>query len=151
MSAEEVAERIKSMEIRGAAEIARRAAMALKEEAEAYQGSDLMELRARVERSRDVLIASRPTAISLWNGVQYVFKDTSKLTSAEDYRSAIVRNADHFVKRSKNALKTIGKLGANRIKDGDKVLTHCNSKAAIAVMAEAWAQGKRFEDRKSVV
>lgn len=145
MSAEDVAERIRSMEIRGAAEIARRAALAIREEAEAYQGRDLQELRTRLERSRDVLIASRPTAISLWNGVQYVFKDTSKLTTAEEYRSTVIKNADHFVKRSKNALKTIGKLGANRIRDGDKVLTHCNSKAAIAVMAEAWAQGKRFE------
>ena len=145
MSAEDVAERIRSMEIRGAAEIARRAALALREEAEAYQGNDLKEIRSRVEGSRDLLIASRPTAISLWNGVQYVFKDTSGLISADDYRNKVMENADRFVKRSKNALKTIGKLGANRIRDGDKVLTHCNSKAAIAVMAEAWAQGKRFE------
>jgi len=145
MSAEDVAGRIRSMEIRGAAEIARRAAIAIREEAEAYQGKDIKELRSLVERSRDLLIASRPTAISLWNGVQYVFKDTSRITSAEDYRAKVMDNADRFVKRSNNALKTIGKHGANRIRDGDKVLTHCNSKAAITVIAEAWAQGKRFE------
>jgi len=145
MSADDVAERIRSMEIRGAAEIARRAAQALKEEAEAYAGEDLTELRSRTERARDVLIASRPTAISLWNGVQYVFKDTAELSTVADYRAKVQLNADKFIKRSKNALKTIGKLGANRVRDGDKVLTHCNSKAAIAVMAEAWAQGKRFE------
>lgn len=145
MSAEDVAERIRSMEIRGAAEIARQAAQALKEETEAYTGDDLNELRSRVERARDVLIASRPTAISLWNGVQYVFKDTANIATALEYRTKVQLNADKFIKRSKNALKTIGKLGANRVRDGDKVLTHCNSKAAIAVMAEAWAQGKRFE------
>lgn len=145
MSAEDVAERIRSMEIRGAAEIARRAAIALKEEAEAYEGDDLEELRSRLERSRELLIASRPTAISLWNGVQYVFKDTSSVGSAEEYRRRVVENAERFVKRSLNALRTIGRLGANRIRDGDRVLTHCNSKAAIAVMAEAWEQGKRFE------
>jgi len=145
MSAEDIAERIRSMEIRGAAEIARRAAQALKEEAEAYEGGDLAEMRSRVERGRDALLASRPTAISLWNGVQYVFKDTSLATTAEEYRERVRENADKFIKRSKNALKTIGRLGANRIRDGDKVLTHCNSKAAIAVMAEAWDQGKRFE------
>ena len=39
MSAEDVAERIRSMEIRGAAEIARRAALALREEAEADRKS----------------------------------------------------------------------------------------------------------------
>lgn len=145
MSAEDVAESIRSMEIRGAAEIARRAAQALKEEAVAYSGDDLKGLRSRMERSRDVLLASRPTAISLWNGVQYVFKDTSKVSTAEEYRTKVSENADRFINRSKSALKTIGRLGANRIQDGDKVVTHCNSKAAIAVMAEAWAQGKRFE------
>lgn len=145
MSADEVAERIRSMEIRGAAEIARRAAQALKEEAEGYDGADLGALRSRMERGRDVLLASRPTAISLWNGVQYVFKDTSAAVDAEEYRRKVTENADRFIRRSKSALKTIGKLGANRIRDGDRVLTHCNSKAAIAVMAEAWAQGKRFE------
>ncbi|MCX6651351.1 MAG: ribose 1,5-bisphosphate isomerase [Methanomassiliicoccales archaeon] len=145
MSAEEIAERIRSMEIRGAAEIARQAAQALKDEAEGCHTDDLKELKACVEKARDILLASRPTAISLWNGVQYVFKDTSHLIDAVEYREKVKANADRFIKRSKNALKTIGKLGANRIRDGDKVLTHCNSKAAIAVMAEAWAQGKRFE------
>ncbi|MCE5260831.1 MAG: ribose 1,5-bisphosphate isomerase [Euryarchaeota archaeon] len=145
MSAEDVAERIRSMEIRGAAEIARRAALALREEAEAYEGNDLEGLRSHLERAKELLLASRPTAISLWNGVQYVFKDTSKATTAEEYRSKVRENAEHFVKRSQSALRTIGRLGANRVREGDRVLTHCNSKAAIAVMAEAWAQGKRFE------
>ncbi len=145
MSASEIAERIKSMEVRGAAEIARQAALALKEEAEAYSGDDLDELRSRMEGGRDVLLASRPTAISLWNGVHYVFKDTAGSSTAKEYRDRIAENADRFVKRSKSALRTIGRLGANRIRDGDKVMTHCNSKAAIAVMAEAWEQGKRFE------
>jgi len=145
MSAEDIAERIRTMEIRGAAEIARRAAQALKEDVDSYPGQDLQGMRSRLEKGRDALLASRPTAISLWNGVQYVFKDTSKLITAEEYRTKVGENADRFIRRSKNALKTIGKLGANRIREGDKVLTHCNSKAAIAVMAEAWAQGKRFE------
>ncbi|TFG57042.1 MAG: ribose 1,5-bisphosphate isomerase [Methanomassiliicoccus sp.] len=145
MSAEDIAERIRTMEIRGAAEIARRAAQALKEDVDSYPGQDLQGMRSRLEKGRDALLASRPTAISLWNGVHYVFKDTSKLITAEEYRTKVRENADRFIRRSKNALKTIGILGANRIREGDKVLTHCNSKAAIAVMAEAWAQGKRFE------
>lgn len=145
MSANDVAERIRSMEIRGAAEIARRAAEALMEEAGSYQGDDLNELRKRMEGAKEVLLSSRPTAISLWNGVQYVFKDTASIDAADRYRERVTENARSFIKRSKNALKTIGRLGANRIRDGDRVLTHCNSKAAIAVMAEAWAQGKRFE------
>ena len=77
MTAKEVADAIRSMEIRGAAEIARRAAMALKEEALAYSGKDIEEFRARMEAAKGLLLDSRPTAVSLWNGVQSVFKKTS--------------------------------------------------------------------------
>lgn len=74
MRAKETADRIRGMEVRGAAEIARQAARAMGEEAQAYDGKDAEELRRRLSAAREVLLASRPTAISLWNGVQFVLK-----------------------------------------------------------------------------
>jgi ribose 1,5-bisphosphate isomerase len=145
MKAKEVANAIRSMEIRGAAEIARRAAIALKEEALAYKGKDLGEFRKGMESSKNILLESRPTAVSLWNGVQSVFKKTSGIADLEEYRSSLVRNADEFVSRSNEALKIIGHLGANRIQDGDRVLTHCNSKAALGAIITAWQEGKKIE------
>ncbi len=145
MTAKEVANAIRSMEIRGAAEIARRAAVALKEEALAYPGKDAKEFKGRMEAFKELLLDSRPTAVSLWNGVQSVFKRTSEINDLEEYRSALVRNADEFVSRSNDALKTIGHLGANRIRDGDRVLTHCNSKAALGAIITAWQEGKKIE------
>lgn len=145
MKAKEVADAIHSMEIRGAAEIARRAAIALKEEALAYSGNDLAEFRASMDESKTALLSSRPTAVSLWNGVQSVFKRTADIGDLEAYRSTLVRNADEFVSRSNEALRIIGHLGANRIRDGDRVLTHCNSKAALSAIITAWQEGKKIE------
>ncbi|HEY3420954.1 MAG TPA: ribose 1,5-bisphosphate isomerase [Methanomassiliicoccales archaeon] len=145
MTAKEVANAIRSMEIRGAAEIARRAAIALREDALAYQGIDLGDFRKAMEGSKDLLLESRPTAVSLWNGVHSVFKRTVAITDLEEYRSALVRNADEFVSRSNEALKIIGHLGANRIQDGDRVMTHCNSKAALSAIITAWQEGKKIE------
>ena len=145
MTANEVANAIRSMEIRGAAEIARRAAIALKEEALAYSGNDIGEFRKRMEFSKNLLLDSRPTAVSLWNGVQSVFKKTSGISDAGEYRSAMVHNAEEFVARSNDALKIIGHLGANRIQDGDRVMTHCNSKAAVSAIITAWQEGKKIE------
>jgi ribose 1,5-bisphosphate isomerase len=145
MSVEEVAGAIKRMEVRGAAEIARSAAEALKQEAEDFQGRSLEELRKTLAAAKEELLASRPTAISLWNGVQAVLKDSASVEELEDLRRMVIKNADDFIKRSKEAVDVIGHVGSRRLRDGDKVLTHCNSKAALGVIIQAHREGKKLE------
>jgi ribose 1,5-bisphosphate isomerase len=142
MRAKETAEKIRSMEVRGAAEIARQAAIALKEEALAYPGNDVHGFKTAVNGSKEILLASRPTAISLWNGVQFVTKGLNGQKELDAARGMIVSNSDLFVKRSQDALEHIGRMGANRLKEGSRVMTHCNSKAAIAAIVTAHRQGK---------
>ncbi|MEM0448706.1 MAG: ribose 1,5-bisphosphate isomerase [Methanomassiliicoccales archaeon] len=136
---------IRSMEIRGAAEIARKAAEALREEAQSYAGNNPKELWGLLEEAKSSLLASRPTAVSLWNGVQSVFRNVTVDMSVEEIRSKIVSNAEAFIKRSKEAVDLIGRMGARRIRDGDVVLTHCNSKAALSIIIQAHKEGKRIE------
>jgi len=141
----EVAESIKSMEIRGAGLIARSAAEALKQRAQGYEGNSLEELRRQLDEGRKALVASRPTAVSLWNAVQATLRDTAGAGSVEELRSMVVRNADRFVARSSRAVEVIGGFGANRIRDGMRIMTHCNSKAALGAIKTAFAQGKEIE------
>jgi ribose 1,5-bisphosphate isomerase len=145
LSIEDIATSIRSMEVRGAAEIARRAAEALREEAVAYRGADAQELWTKMQKGKATLLASRPTAVSLWNGVQSVFKGTSPEMEAEMLRRTIISNADTFIRRSNEAVEIIGRIGSKRIRDGDRVLTHCNSKAALSVIIQAHKDGKRIE------
>jgi ribose 1,5-bisphosphate isomerase len=142
MRAKDTADRIVSMEVRGAAEIARQAARALSEEAQAYEGQDAEELRRRLSVAREVLLASRPTAISLWNGVQFVLKGMNHHTDCVQLRQMVVQNASVFIKRSEEAVSLIGRNGANRLRQGDRVMTHCNSQAALSVITTAQRQGK---------
>jgi ribose 1,5-bisphosphate isomerase len=145
LSLEEIAASIRTMEIRGAAEIARRAAEALRQEAVDYGGHDANELWAKMQKGKGELLASRPTAVSLWNGVQSVFKDASPDLEAAELRRTIISNADAFIRRSREAVDIIGRIGSKRIRDGDKVLTHCNSKAALSVIIQAHRDGKDIE------
>ena len=138
----EVASSIKSMEIRGAGLIARSAAEALKQQALDYKGDDLGELRRRLDDGRRQLIASRPTAISLWNAVQATMRGSSSAESADELRSLVATNADSFVERSSKAVGMIGRIGSKRLRSGMTVLTHCNSKAALGVIKTAHADGK---------
>jgi ribose 1,5-bisphosphate isomerase len=145
MRVKEAADKIRGMQVRGAAEIARQAALALKDEALAYEGSDVTELHRILEQGRQALVTSRPTAISLWNGVQFVMKGNDRELDCDLLRTITVKRADEFVKRSNEALDTIARIGANRIPDGSRVLTHCNSKAAIGCIIAAHKQGKKIE------
>jgi len=62
-----------------------------------------------------------------------------------DIRTVAIKAAEDFIQNSLSAIQRIGEIGAKRITDGDKILTHCNSSAVIAILGTAWKQGKRFE------
>jgi ribose 1,5-bisphosphate isomerase len=141
----EIADSIKSMETRGAGLIARSAADALKQQALEYKGDDLAEMRRRLDDGRRRLIASRPTAISLWNAVQATLRGSSGAKSAEELRALVVANADAFITRSSKAVEMIGRIGSKRIKDGMTIMTHCNSKAALGVIKAAHQEGKHIK------
>lgn len=145
MELNEIADSIKSMEIRGAGLIARSAAGALKQRALDYKGQDIQALRKQLEDGRDILVASRPTAISLWNSMQATLLGIEQAESVEEMRDLVVSNADRFMTRSSRAVDIIGEFGAKRLRDGMKVMTHCNSKAALSVLKTAHAQGKHIE------
>lgn len=136
------AESIKDMTIRGAGKIARAGASAMGDFAKNYKGKSLEEFRNEIKKSSEVLISSRPTAVSLWNGVKATMRGLSSAETLEEAKESVVFNAEEFVKISAMAVETISKMGANRVKSGDTILTHCNSKAAIGVIKEAHRQGK---------
>lgn len=70
----DTAEKIRSMEIRGAALIGRAAARALKEFALSIEPSDLAEFNAEVGQAADILLNTRPTAVSLANAIRMVMR-----------------------------------------------------------------------------
>jgi ribose 1,5-bisphosphate isomerase len=66
-------------------------------------------------------------------------------TSVEEAKAAIKAASDSFITSSKHAVEWIGEIGARHISDGDVVLTHCNSEAALACILTAHREGKRIE------
>ncbi len=139
------ASEIKDMKIRGAGRIARAGASALGEFAKDYKGGSLDEFQKDLDEARSILLGSRPTAVSLWNGVQASIRDVKKAASLEEAKGSVIKNSGSFVESSSNAVETIAKIGARRVQDGDVIMTHCNSSAALGVIKEAHEQGKRIK------
>jgi len=139
---EDIGNKIKNMEIRGAGRIARAAALALKYFAEDFQG-DKESFLKELEEAKKYLLSTRPTAVSLRNAVYYVVNRLAG-DSLEEMKESVIRNAEDFIKRSEKALETIGRYGAGRIPDGATILTHCNSSAALQCIIQAYRDGKEI-------
>uniref|UniRef100_A0A7C3RI08 Ribose 1,5-bisphosphate isomerase n=1 Tax=Archaeoglobus fulgidus TaxID=2234 RepID=A0A7C3RI08_ARCFL len=136
----EAAEKIRSMEVRGAARIARFAAETLMRFAGKASAENFDE---EMKWAAETLLNTRPTAVSLYNAINYVMRYSGE--SAEEKRQSVVRRAKEFINWVETAQKKIGEIGEKRIKDGYTIMTHCNSSAAIAVIKRAHENGKRVE------
>ena len=145
MDVASTAEAIRSMEIRGAGRIARAGASALLDLAQSYHGEDEASFLAELDVAKRTLLDSRPTAVSLWNGVHAVVRGVKDQPDLASMLALVESNAQRFITRSEEAVRQISLIGAKRIQDGDVIITHCNSSAAVGVLKEAYAQGKRFK------
>ena len=136
---------IVSMDIRGAGRIARAGASALFDFAENYKGDDIVSFRRDLDAAKEKILGSRPTAVSLWNGVHATLRGVDKCVTVKEAKELIISNAKAFNESSEHAVKFIGEIGAKRIQDGDVIMTHCNSSAALSVIKTAFRQGKKFK------
>jgi ribose 1,5-bisphosphate isomerase len=145
MNVADTAEKIKSMEIRGAGRIARAAAEALSFHAETLKTDNLAVFREEMQKAADLLLATRPTAVSLPNAVHIVMAEVAGAVTLAEARENVRFRAQEFTESSRNAVSRIGEIGARHIRDGDVILTHCNSEAALSCIIEAHRQGKEIE------
>jgi ribose 1,5-bisphosphate isomerase len=139
---------IKSMKVRGAGEIARWAVEALRVTVERSKAKNVNDLILELENAAHTLLRTRPTAVSLPNGIRYVMyrvRDAKTRTSdIREVKEVAVRSSNEFIQNSRTAVERIGEIGSKRIVDGDVIMTHCNSTAAIAIMKSAKKHGKRI-------
>jgi len=142
----ETAEEIATMEIRGAAIIASAAAEALAEQARAAAesgrtASDPTAFRASMRAAARDLRETRPTAVSLPNALRYVLQRMEG-DDVDRLRRSVTDASEAFVRQLDRAQEDLGRVGANRLADGDTVMTHCHSTDALACIEAAVEQGK---------
>ena len=147
--ADRIADDIRSMRIRGASLIARSAVEALQIVAQESKANDVESFVNELTDAAKTLLQTRPTAVSLPNGIRYVMHRVNvarnRAGSIEEIRAIATGAAEEFVENAKTAVQRISEIGARRIRDGDVLLTHCNSSAAIEIMKTAWMEGRKFK------
>ncbi|MDH5202352.1 MAG: S-methyl-5-thioribose-1-phosphate isomerase [Nitrospirota bacterium] len=151
----QVAEGIKKLWIRGAPAIGIAAAMGLALGAQDIKANNLKEFKKGLEPIVDEMLSTRPTAVNIRWAVEKIrkFLRERRGESVNRLKELLIDEAKKILEEDIEVNKAIGKWGAELIKDGNTILTHCNAGAlatggygtATAPMFVAREQGKNFE------
>jgi len=143
---DDVLEAITSMRVRGAPLLGVIAALSLALVAVKEKSDDLL---LTLKEAGKKLLNTRPTAVNLEWGVKTIIE----YARINPNREEIVKKAVNLLYNDFYINKKIAEIGSKLIKDGDKVLTHCNTGSlatvsigtALGVILEAIKEGKEFE------
>jgi S-methyl-5-thioribose-1-phosphate isomerase len=143
---------IRDMVVRGAGAIGATAAYGLAQGARAFRGSDLKKFSQHVETVYTTLKDARPTAVDPVNAMNEVRRMMTRGESVEEQQALALAAAEEFANEDARHCEAIGQHGAKLIRNGMRVLTHCNAGwlafvdvgSATAPMYAAQAAGRKF-------
>ena len=143
---------IHDMVVRGAGAIGATAAYGLAQGALAFRGSDLKKFAAHVRTVYQTLEQARPTAVDPVNAMNQVCAAMENGQTVEEKKSLALAAAEEFANEDVRHCEDIGRHGAKLIRNGMRVLTHCNAGwlafvdvgSATAPMYAAQAAGTKF-------
>ncbi|WGZ91606.1 MAG: S-methyl-5-thioribose-1-phosphate isomerase [Candidatus Thiocaldithrix dubininis] len=147
-NAEDTAEAIRNMVVRGAPAIGIAAAYALVMAARKSYKQYPKDWRVRLEAEKDILWNSRPTAVNLMWALKRMCEVLDSITG--DPEPALLAMAQRIHKEDIEANYLMGALGASLIEPSHGVLTHCNTGSlatggygtALGVIRSTYAAGK---------
>ena len=142
---------IKEMKVRGAPAIGVAAAYGIALGAAGIETEDRDEFLARLEDIVEGFAAARPTAVNLFRAVNRM-KKAAHDDAVQGIKDALVEEARRIHEEEVSATTKLSRLGADLIKDGFAVLTHCNAGplatagygTALGIVRAAKEQGKKL-------
>ncbi len=145
------AERIKSLEIQGATNVALNAIDFLSNYAKRLECPDIESCIDNLYKAREILIDTRPTEPAMKNGLTFLMSKLEKEKEnccLEDIPDIIERYKNQYNKMLQESKKKIAEIGARRFPDTEEkfiVMTHCHSTLVTAILLEAKKQKKNFK------
>lgn len=105
----------------------------------------------QVRSDADILKSTRPTAVNLFYGVDFVLNAVESALTIEEAKNRAVDAAREVIRSDSRTCHAIGKTGLSVIPDGARILTHCNAGAlacaewgtALGVIRTAHEAGKK--------
>ncbi|HEY2841039.1 MAG TPA: S-methyl-5-thioribose-1-phosphate isomerase [Pirellulales bacterium] len=156
---ETVFEAIRSLRVRGAPAIGVAAAYGMIVGAQTAATADTQAFLQNLDRVGARLAESRPTAVNLFWAIERMRRaaaraiTTNSALSSEALLELLLAEARAIHEEDRAMCRAIGRFGAELLKDGQGVLTHCNAGGlatsdygtALAVFFAAHESGKRLQ------
>jgi methylthioribose-1-phosphate isomerase len=146
----EVCEAIRALRVRGAPAIGCTAAAALAMAANRSPATELTALQAELRTHAAALAATRPTAVNLFWALERMGEVIEAANCPASLRANLAQAATALIADDLDRCHRLGKLGADLLPPGARVLTHCNAGGlatagygtALGVIRAAHEQGK---------
>lgn len=124
-----VADGIKKLKIRGAPAIGIAAAMGIALGAQELKSGSMSNFVKGLGPVMDTILATRPTAVNIKWAVERIKKllKANKNETVDKVKQLLIDESQKILVEDIEINKAIGKWGAQFIKDGDTILTHCNA------------------------
>jgi methylthioribose-1-phosphate isomerase len=141
---------IKEMRVRGAPAIGVAAAYGIALGASGIKTANKGEFLAQLNQVVQAFAASRPTAVNLFQAINRM-KKAARGDGVAEIKNSLVSEAKRIHQEEVTATRQLSQLGAELIKDGFTLLTHCNAGplatagygTALGVIKAAKEQGKK--------
>lgn len=148
----QTARAIADMVVRGAGAIGATAAYGLAQGARAFRGNDKAQFSKHLETVFQTLKAARPTAVDPVNAMNEVRVAMNAGATVDEQKEIALIAAQKFADDDVRHCEEIGRHGAKLIRNGTRILTHCNAGwlafvdvgSATAPMYAAQARGRNF-------
>jgi len=148
---QDVALAIKEMKVRGAPAIGIAAAYGIALGAQNIETTDKDRFLSLLDQIIQALATTRPTAVNLFQAISKM-KTAATGDSVPEIRERLINEAKRIHQEEIEATKRLSHLGAQLIRDGFTILTHCNAGAlatagygtALGIIKAARQQGKRI-------
>ena len=144
MSFKKTVERIKSLKVQGAENVAIEAVKALKKVVKESKSKNIAGILAEIHHAKNLLFLTRPTEPCMRNALNYVMHDLDYDNPIE-LTKAICLKVDEVIERFDKNQRIIAQIGSRKIGNGTVVFTHCHSSTILEILKQAKKQGKRFE------
>lgn len=148
----ETVEAIRKMQIRGAPAIGVAASYGLAQAAIEFKDLEIKKFWKHLDEVTREFLNTRPTAVDMHNMVKRMLGAMKQAETSHQCVKIALRESQKIAEENAKACKNIGLLGRNLIKEGIRVLTHCNTGAlgtvdygtALSIIRFAHYQNKKF-------
>jgi ribose 1,5-bisphosphate isomerase len=142
----ETTEKIKTLQIQGARNVAVAAVKAIQDLSENTKSKNKAQFLDELKEAQNILAKSRETEPLMRNALNFIITKSkdSKTEKVAELKKLLVSDAENFLADLDKSRERTAEIGSKRIRNNSTVFTHCHSSTVTRLLAKAKKEGKNF-------